>query len=75
VHWFPCGTFYFHTTKIKQPKMMMSRDFGLSSSSFAFEEKKSRGDDKPPSSSLPSTLEEKKTLKMTTSRKVHYHLL
>jgi hypothetical protein len=55
--------------------MMMSRDFGLSSSSFAFEEKKSRGDDKPPSSSLPSTLEEKKTLKMTTSRKVHYHLL
>jgi hypothetical protein len=59
VHWFPCGTFYFHTTKAKQPKTTMTRDPNLSLSFSPHEEKKSGNDNEPPDLSLPSTPEEK----------------
>jgi hypothetical protein len=39
MHWFPSGTFYFHTTEAKQPKTTMSRDPDSSLSSSALEEK------------------------------------
>jgi hypothetical protein len=59
MHWFPCGIFYFHKTKAKQPKTTMNRDANLSLSFSPHEEKKLGNDNEPPDLSLPFALKEK----------------
>jgi hypothetical protein len=69
VHRFPCGIFYFHTTKAKQAKTIRSQALGLSL--FATREENNAENDNEPEGSLsPSTIEAKQ-LRTTTISACH----